>query len=222
MEENTDNGVSENLGKIKGLKPIDKKWDSTKIDYFSVDDIYCDIKKIKISKKDLLREGENGLKVPEKFLNFEKCGISYEKLVQIFINSSEVTFNTSNQFPSEPVSFSSKFYNDVTLFINLHQFLSYSSSKTLKLCEDKSNIKVGLKTYEIGDESLKKFIDYLKVFFNFHVFGQTSGKDLLPLKKDNFLSKIKNFIYKKNKIDDFYLERYLINNKKINIIKVYP
>lgn len=221
MEDDLNKADIKDLGKFKQIKYFEKKENSNKIDYFSVEDIYCDIKKIKISKKDLPRKGENGLKVPEKFLNFEKCGITYAKLVNIFINSLEVNFYTSNQHPSEPVSFSCKFYNGILIFVNLHQFVSHDSSKKLKLCEDNSNIKIGNKSYEINEKDLKKFIDYLKNFFTVYLRENTKSNSFYVEKK-SFLSKIKNILYKKNDVDDTYLNNYLLNNKKINIQKVYP
>lgn len=225
MEDKKNQEDVKNLGKIKSIK--ENKSDKTYINYFSTDDVYCDVKKISISKKDLVREGDNGLKIPEKFFNFEKCEISYDLLVELFIFSPEITFNTSNQFSKIPVTFTAKLNKEINIFINLHQIVLSSKNGFAKLCDDKSNIKIGNKIYEINKKSIESFTSYLNKYFENYVLGNKFSDfdfSLIKNKNNNIFSNIKNIFYKNKDtfVDDFYLKNFLLKNKKINIMKVYP
>lgn len=227
MENKIDKEDVKNLGKIKIIKDVDSKNSKTYLDYFSTDDIYCDVKKISISKKDLVREGDNGLRIPEKFLNFDNCEITYPELVNIFLFSSEINFNTSNQFSKIPVTFTAKLNQEIVIFINLHQLISSNSEGIPKICEDKSNIKIGNKIYSINLKNLEEFIFYLNNYFKKYVLGEGDSDfdfTLKNYKKISILDNIKNIFYKKNKsnINDHYLKYFLLKNKKVNVIKVYP
>lgn len=217
MEKNDDGKI---LGKVEGIKPWDKKWDKTFInDTLSTNDIYIDVKRIKISKNEMFRSGENGLTIPDKFLNFKYCSISKRNLINIFNICDNYTFNTSNRFPDSPVSCVAEIKN-IKLFINLHQLQKLNT----KICDDKSTITIDSKTYFLPDNILESFITHINKFFFFY---KEKNIEVFFKKKSwiqSILEKI-DFILNKNKNN--YINKYMVNNfliisKKINVIKVYP
>jgi hypothetical protein len=217
MEKNDDNKI---LGKVEGVKPWDKKWDKTFInDTLSTNDIYIDVKRIKISKNEMVRSGENGLIIPDKLLNFTYCSISKRNLIKLFNNCDSYTFNTSNRFPDLPVTCIAEI-KDIKLFINLHQLEKINN----KICDDKSTITIGSKTYFLPDDTIKKFIEYVNNFFFFYkdkkidlFFKEKSLINKILEKIDYYLNKNKS-----NYISLYTLDYFLITSKKVNVIKVYP
>lgn len=230
------------VGRVEGVKPVNKKWEKTILGKSELDssDIYVEVKKIDMPKEKMVRHGTTGVTVPEEYFPSEESSISKEKLIKLFKNCDEYIFNLSNRDFSFPVTcMASNTNKSISFFINLHE----KEEQKVKLCQDHTNLRVGHVTVKIMGEELEEIIkeaqscyhsymlsssgSFLKSYFKEPVKDKRSlfekFVDFLVGKPDkNFLNSPEPPVEDVLLVDDNFVDTYLIEQKTINVRKVYP
>lgn len=226
------------ISKVKGVKSHLEQNKKTKIEYFdTAKDIYYDAKKIPL-KSNFVRYEEDEVLLDGKFKDRPEAFFTSEKLWDIFNYSTKVRFFISNRNSRNLVSCNYSI-GDISVFINCDQLEDY------QLCKDSSVIYLGDEIYRIPDNVLYNLTwCVVKFYESYYYYSHNSPNGEFDVsviqvknkKKKTLTEKVMDYIYGINlpniekylqllnssHLNDDYLEKSFLKNKKYEIQKIYP
>lgn len=228
------------VSRVSEIKSLDRKRNTTSLSNITLEssDIYTEVREIPFPKDKFFRAGENGVNVPQKYFPTKISYLNSNVSTDIFKSCHSFTYNMSNRFPKEPVTCVASFGTGDSIFINMHQHYDFgNSSERAKLCYDKSTLKIGHHLVNIGFESLEELILQAELLFQAYSSEERdkslvryfSNKPSFKLIKkilfwfksmfDKSKSELESY---PSEVDDSFVKSYLVSQKKIKVINVYP
>ena len=227
------------ISKVKGVKSHLEQNKKTKIEYFdTAKDIYYDAKKIPLNNKFVFHEEEE-IVLDSKFKDRPESLFTSDKLWDLFNYSTRVRFFTSNRNSRNLISCSYSL-GDISVFINCDQLEDYQQ------CKDSSIVSINDEVYRIPENTLNNLIwCVVKFYESYHYYSNNSPNgefdvSVIQVKNKNkktLIEKIMDYIYGINlpniekylyllntysDLNDDYLNKSLLKNKKYEIQKIYP